>query len=62
MNIMNHTADKMENKIILLPLLWKVFAMSHMSLWHDKENHKEIVVDYTSIRCSNCEKKALVYL
>ena len=39
---MENTADNIETHITLLPLLFKMFAMFHMRLWYDKENHEEV--------------------
>ena len=56
MTIMDNTTDKIENQIIILPFLFKVFAMFKMRLCYDNKNIEEHVVDNIGIRCSNCDK------
>ena len=56
MTIMEHTADKINTQIVLLPLLLKVFAISEMRLWYDSENIEDNVVNNIGIRCRNSRK------
>ena len=53
---MEHTADKIETQITMLPLLLKVFEMFKMRLWCDNDNIEENVANNIGIRCSNCGK------
>ena len=53
---MEKTANNIENKITLLPLLLKVFAMVKMRLWYANKTFEENVMDNIGIRCINCGK------
>ena len=43
--IIDHTEDKINNQITLLPSLLNVFSIFNMRMWDDNENLEENVVD-----------------
>ena len=57
MNIMEYTADKIENYIKCLPSLLKMFSMLQMRFWYNKGHNDQNRVENIAIRCSNCGKK-----
>ena len=58
---MDHTADKINTQITLLPLLFKLFKILNICLWYDNVNLEENVVDNIGIKCSNCGKTTGLY-
>ena len=61
LNIMEYTADKIYNDIILLPSLLKICPVFQMRFWYDKESDDKNDVKIVAIRCINCGIKQ-VYL
>ena len=54
--IIEHTANILDPNKWLIPSLLKVFSMFQLSLFYDKHNQEENVVDAIAIRCINCNK------
>ena len=59
---MDYTADIIENEIVLLPSLLKMFSMFHISCWYIKGHYDKNKVENIAIRCSNCEKETMIYM
>ena len=56
-NIMDYTADNIENEITLLPLLLKMFSMFQIRFWYDKEHDDQNNVENIAIIFINCGKE-----
>ena len=62
LNIMEYTADKIENEITLLPSFLNFFAMFQMNFWYDNEHNDQNNVENIAIRCNNCGKETGLYM
>ena len=57
LNIIEYTADKIENEITLLPSLLEIFSVFQIPCWYNKGHNDQNKVENIAIRCSNCEKQ-----
>ena len=54
---MEYTTDNIDNEIILLPSLLKIFTIFQIHCWYDKVHDDQNNVEKIAIRCSNCGKE-----
>ena len=57
MNIMEYTADKIEDEITLLPSLLKIFSMFQTRFWYDNGHDDQNNAENIDISCSNGVKE-----
>ena len=61
LNKIKYTADRIENKITVLPSLLNFFSMFQMRFWYDKEPDDKNDVKIIAIRYINCGKETGLY-
>ena len=59
---MDYATDRIENEIIILPSLLKIFSMFQIRCWYKKGYDDENKVENIAIRCSNCGKETMIYM
>ena len=54
---MEYTEDRIENEIIFLPSLLKMFQMFQMNCWYNNGHDYQNKVEHIAKMCNNCGKE-----